>query len=92
VSYRIHIGRTAQRQLAGLPRDIRKQLERRIDELAEAPRSPRTKPLAGSLRPMRSLRVGDYRAAYVVDDKARTVRVVWAGHGSRIYEELERKQ
>ena len=44
------------------------------------------------LRHLRKLRVGDYRVAYRVDDEAQRVRVVWAGHRSRIYEELERKQ
>jgi len=34
----------------------------------------------------------DYRVAYRVDDDARVVTVVWAGHRSRIYEELERRQ
>ena len=92
MSYRIIIGRTAQRQLARLPQPIRGLAERHIDGLADDPRPPDSRSLKGTLRPFRKLRVGDHRVAYRVDDEAKTVHVVWAGHRSRIYEELGRKQ
>ena len=92
MSYRIIIGRTAQRQLLRLPRPVREQAERHIDGLATDPRPWGSEALSGTLRPFRKLRVGDYRVAYRVDDEARLVTVVWVGHRSRIYDELERKQ
>jgi mRNA interferase RelE/StbE len=92
VSYRVIIGRTAQRQLARLSKPVREQAERHIDGLADDPRPWGAEALSGTLRPLRKLRVGDYRVAYRVDDEARLVTVVWAGHRNRIYEELERKQ
>jgi len=92
VSYRITIGRSAQRELARLPRAVRQRAEEHIDGLADDPRPWGSEALSGTLRPFRKLRVGDHRVAYRVDDEARTVTVVWAGHRSRIYEELERRQ
>ena len=92
MSYRTIIGRTAQRQLLRLPKPTREQAEQHIDGLADDPRPWGSEALSGTLRPLRKLRVGDYRVAYRIDDEAHLVTVVWAGHRSRIYEELERKQ
>jgi mRNA interferase RelE/StbE len=57
-------------------------------KLAQNPRPPGAIKLAGGdeLR----LRVGDYRIIYVIDDAARTVTVVFAGHRRDVYLEWDR--
>lgn len=91
MSYRIEIGRRAQSQLAGLPRSVRLRFEQHIGALAHDPRPPGTKALHGALEPLRSLRVGDYRAIYLVDDEARIIRLTHIGHRSRVYQDAERE-
>jgi mRNA interferase RelE/StbE len=90
VTYRIHVSEAAVKQLNRLPKPTRIRLWQKIRALPNAPRSAGTKPLEGALKHMRSLRVSDYRAIYVVDDAARTIEVTHVGHRSRLYADAER--
>ncbi|MBM3477010.1 MAG: type II toxin-antitoxin system RelE/ParE family toxin [Armatimonadetes bacterium] len=88
--YEFRVEQTAIRQLNRLPKPVRVRLWRKIKALPSAPRPPGTKALDGALKPLRSLRVGDYGAIYRVDDEARVVRVTHTGHRSRVYTDAER--
>ena len=90
MKYGIVIERRAQAQLAALPKAVRRRLERRIDSLADDPRHAGTKPLQGTLKPLRCIRQGDYRAIYSVDDNVRLVRVTHVGHRRDVYSHAER--
>jgi mRNA-degrading endonuclease RelE of RelBE toxin-antitoxin system len=68
VSYRIHVSEAVVKELNRLPKPTRVRLWHKIRALPRAPRGAGTKALQGALRHMRSLRVSDYRAIYVVDD------------------------
>ena len=55
-----------------------------IQALAENPRPPGCKKLAGSKHDWR-IRVGEYRVLYEIDDKAKVVRVMRVRHRRDVY-------
>jgi mRNA-degrading endonuclease RelE of RelBE toxin-antitoxin system len=57
---------------------------------ARNPYPPNSKPLRGNLKRLRSLRTGDYRTAYLVDERERIVYVRAVGHRERFYDILTR--
>ena len=50
-----------------------------------------TKPLSGTLRNMRSLRVGSYRVVFSVEEEIITVHVIAIGHRADIYDLVNRR-
>jgi mRNA interferase RelE/StbE len=77
VSYEVVIDPGALKDLEGLhPRD-RQRIVARLEGLADDPRPANTEELRGDLKGLRRMLIGDYRAAYLVDDSARRIRV-WA--------------
>ncbi len=79
------IGRSAERELARLPRDVQKRFAEAFDELVKDPR-PRPgldiKPLRGMKGAWR-LRVGSYRGVFeMAEDEARFTRF---GHRKDVY-------
>lgn len=82
---RILISRSAERELARLPREIQKRFAKALEELAKDPR-PRpgldVKPLRGMKGAWR-LRIGSYRAIYELEEGQ--VRFTRIGHRSRVY-------
>lgn len=85
--YRIELRPSAARELAALPRDVQRRIARLIDRMQQNPRPPGAKMLEGPGRLMR-LRVGDYRAVYVVHDAARVVEVVRLAKRDTVYRGL----
>ena len=75
---------SAARELRNLPKVIRKRIGKKIDELAENPRPPDAKALAGG-EGFRRVRAGDYRIVYTVKDQVLIVLVVRIGHRRDIY-------
>lgn len=82
---RILISRSAERELARLPREIQKRFAKALEELAKDPR-PRpgldVKPLRGMKGAWR-LRIGSYRAIYELEEGQ--VRFTRIGHRSSVY-------
>lgn len=82
---RILISRSAERELARLPRDIQERFAKALEELAKDPR-PRpgldVKPLRGMKGAWR-LRIGPYRAIYEVEEGQ--VRFTRFGRRSNVY-------
>ena len=82
---RILISRSAEHELARLPRDIQERFAKALDELAKDPR-PRPgldiRPLRGMKGAWR-LRVGSYRAIY--ESEEGQLRFTRFGHRSKIY-------
>lgn len=75
--------------LRDLPGQVRDAVWRRLESLRQDPQGPGTGALAGNLAGLRRLRIGDYRAAYLVDGD--TIRVFAVAHRSRIYELARRR-
>ncbi|MDQ2805942.1 MAG: type II toxin-antitoxin system RelE/ParE family toxin [Chloroflexota bacterium] len=81
--YKVGYTRRAQKQLDGLPANIRSAIYDAVVALAQNPRPPGCRKLHGeeSWR----IRVGDYRAIYDIDDPAGTVTVTRIAHRSTVY-------
>jgi mRNA interferase RelE/StbE len=86
MKYAIFYRPSALRDLDWLPDSVRSRLRAAIAALAENPRRPGTRVLTGTLRGMMRLRVGDYRVSYVIDDAAREIDIVRAGHRGGFYD------
>lgn len=82
--WRIEFTRTAEQQFRDLPRKEQRRLAARIDALADNPRPPGVKKLAGE-ESLYRLRSGDYRVLYTVKDTLLIVLVVKIGHRRDVY-------
>ncbi|WP_420621399.1 type II toxin-antitoxin system RelE family toxin [Candidatus Poriferisodalis sp.] len=81
--YSIRIKRSAERELARIPRPQRQRIVAAIDQLA-------TQPLAGSLlkgglRGLRRIRIGDHRVVYELLDTELVVLAVRVAHRREAY-------
>ena len=83
VSYSVRIKKSAAKELARLPRDVKERLIEAIDKLGEEPLTGTL--LKGELRGLRRLRVGNYRIVYEVLDDALIVLVIRVAHRRRAY-------
>ena len=81
--YRLRATGRALRELKTLPPRIEGRLRDAIEDLAHEPRPPGCKKLRGGTG--WRVGVGDYRVIYQVDDSARVVIVLRAGHRRDIY-------
>jgi mRNA interferase RelE/StbE len=81
--YELRATGRALRELRKLPPSIEERIREAIDGLADDPRPPGCTKLRGSAG--WRVRVGDYRVIYQVDDEARTVTVLRAGHRRDVY-------
>ena len=86
MSYRIELAKGAAAALARLPQPWRDRMGRAIGKLADDPYPSGSRLLSGTLRGSRRIRVGDYRAVYVVEDAIRVVAVTRVGHRSKVYQ------
>ena len=83
--YRLVIKRSAAKELERVePKTVRRRLVIAIEALAVDPRPTGCEKLADAGEAYR-IRQGDYRAVYVIDDKARVVIVVKVGHRREVY-------
>jgi len=82
-AYRLYILRSAQRELAKPPIPDYERVRDAILDLSENLRPAGCLKLRG--REGWRLRVGDYRVAYEIDDRAETVTVLHIGHRRDVY-------
>lgn len=85
--YRLQFKRSAEKELRHLRPVDRDRLVSAIRGLRQSPRPPGCKKLKWV--GVWSLRVGDYRVIYDVDDEAQLVTVYKIGHRRDVYRELE---
>ena len=81
--YTVNISRNAKKAIDQLPPNEARRIYVAINNLANDPRPPGCKKLAGS--PYWRIRVGNYRVIYEIDDTELTVTVLEVGHRSDIY-------
>lgn len=84
-SYRVAIASSAEKELNALPKKVIARIVTRLERLASVPRPPGCKKLKGGDKEWR-IRVGDYRAVYVIDDFAGIVDVTRIAHRRNVYE------
>ncbi|MYI63740.1 MAG: type II toxin-antitoxin system RelE/ParE family toxin [Gemmatimonadetes bacterium] len=81
--YSVRIIRRAMRDLSNLPQQYADLLSQHIDSLSENPRPRSAKRLQG--RTDYSLRVGDYRIIYEIDDRELLVTIYRVKHRLEAY-------
>jgi mRNA-degrading endonuclease RelE of RelBE toxin-antitoxin system len=74
VTFDVRLSRLAERYLERVPREVQQRIIARLDQVAEDPFGPHTKPLAGAGE-RRSARVGGLRIVFTVDLGQRVVEV-----------------
>lgn len=82
--YSVRITESARRELESLPGSVIARMVAALRVLGDDPRPRGCRKLVGSKADYR-LRVGDYRAIYVVDDVERSVLVSRIRHRSAAY-------
>jgi mRNA interferase RelE/StbE len=82
--YRVLLERGAERDLARLSSEIHDRVIAAIQALANNPRPPGCRKLAGSKNDWR-VRVGDYRVVYEIADEIRVVRIHRVRHRREVY-------
>lgn len=83
MAYTIILKRSAERELDGLSEEVFTRITDQIQELELDPRRQGSKKLRGSNS--YSIRIGDYRVIYTIDDRLETVEIVAVGHRRDIY-------
>ena len=81
--YKIRIKRSAENELRRLPKADLARIIRRIERLAEDPRSHGCEKLFGG--DCYRVRQGDYRILYAINDDERTIEVYKIGHRPEVY-------
>ncbi len=88
MTYRIEVEPAARRALRKVTGAMRGRLEAAILLLAEDPRPPASRRLAGT--PAYRVRIGDYRIIYEVRDDVLVVVIVTLGHRRDVYSRWHR--
>jgi mRNA interferase RelE/StbE len=83
-AYRIEFRGSAERELRNLDRQMVGRIMVAIEALADQPRPPGTRKLAGAEHTFR-VRVGDYRVVYTVDDGQAVVLIERVRHRKDAY-------
>jgi mRNA interferase RelE/StbE len=83
MSYAVYLKRSAEKELAGLPREVHQKIIKRLLTLKDNPRPPGAKKLWGGER--YRIRVGDYRVLYTIDDALHKIEVSAVGHRREVY-------
>jgi mRNA interferase RelE/StbE len=81
--YAVVLKRTAEKELAALPRRIHDKVVDQLLSLKTHQRPVAAKRLQG--REGYRIRVGDYRILYVIDDAERRVEIVSVAHRKEVY-------
>ena len=82
-SYRLIVAKSAAKELEAIPLGDRRRTAARIAALAENPRPPDSRKLAG--RDGYRVRQGDWRVLYQIDDAAKVVDIVKIAHRREAY-------
>jgi mRNA interferase RelE/StbE len=82
--YRVLLERGAEKDLSRLSTDLHDRIIGALQTLANNPRPPGCRKLAGSKKDWR-IRVGDYRIIYEIADEVRIVRVNRVRHRREVY-------
>jgi mRNA interferase RelE/StbE len=88
-NYKIQFNKNCVKDLEKIPNPFRKNIEKRINELAYEPRPIGCKKLQGSDKvPLFRIRCGDYRIVYTIHDDVLLIVVIDIGHRREIYRGL----
>lgn len=86
MAFKIFYTPFCQKQLQKLPPPIKKIIRMTIESLANSPYFG--KPLKEELEGFRSCKLNRYRIIYYLNEPAKQVEILYAGHRSNVYEEF----
>ena len=81
--YEVVLSAEAMKTIRRLPKQLQRVVITAFGVLEQNPHAG--KPLAGELTGVWSLRRGDYRLLYRIDDRARLVEIARVGHRGEVY-------
>ena len=84
-NYAVEVKPSARKELEALPDNVLSRVVRKLEVLADTPRSAGCKKLKGHKDQWR-VRVGDWRVVYIIDDTAKVVSVTRIAHRREVYE------
>jgi mRNA interferase RelE/StbE len=84
-SYAVELKPSARKELDSLPDTVLARVIDKIESLARDPRPAGCKKLKGYKDQWR-VRIGDWRAVYIVNDATRVVSVTRVAHRSKVYD------
>ena len=87
--YQVVVSAEARKSVRRLAKEVHDAVVAALAGLAAEPRAG--KPLVGELRGLWSLRRGDYRVLYRINDKTKRVEVARIGHRRDVYRIRRRK-
>ena len=87
MQYRIKVTKQFENDFAKSEKTLKERMMKRIDRLKTDPYS--CKALHGGLKGKYSLRVGDYRVIYTIDEDEKIVTLYCAGHRKKVYERMD---
>lgn len=82
-AYKVTLSVEAAKSIRKLPKQVQRAVVAALTALEKDPRGG--KPLVGELAGIWSLRRGDYRVLYRIDDRERRVEVARVGHRRDVY-------
>jgi mRNA interferase RelE/StbE len=82
--YEVLLERRAQRDIKKLPAEVFHRIIPSIRALAEDPKPPGCRKIAGSKNDWR-IRIGEYRVIYEIDENAEAVKVMRVRHRREVY-------
>ena len=82
--YEVLLERRAQRDIKKLPAEVFHRIIPSIRALAEDPKPPGCRKIAGSKNDWR-IRIGEYRVIYEIDEHAEAVKVMRVRHRREVY-------
>jgi len=87
LSYRVLLHPKAAEFLEGAEASLKERIKARLKELKDSPeeKGQRLKPTL-----FWRLRIGDYRAIYMIEEEAKRVIVLFIGHRREVYDDFSR--
>lgn len=82
--YQVEFLKTAEKELAKLPKDIQKRVGDRISSLSTNPYPPDVKKLKNGDGKLRT-RVGNYRVIYMIENDSLVILIIKISHRSSVY-------
>lgn len=87
MSYTVQVRNSLKKDVKKIPAKILQEIYRIIEQLAKNPRGEGVQKIKGSDNLYR-IRVGDYRVIFEIDDKEKTVLIVYIRHRKDAYRGL----
>jgi len=82
--YEVLLERRAERDIRKLTAQVFHRIIPHIKALAEDPKPPGCRKIAGSKNDWR-IRIGEFRVIYEIDEHAEAVKVMWIRHRKEVY-------